>query len=456
MKLMLGFLFAAVLLLIALTAVTLRKTYFYVPAKELKRQAEAGDALASTLYRAVAYGSSLRALLWIVIALSSAGGFLLLSAVAPPAICFVAIAALLWLAFSWLPNTRVTTVGARLAAWSTPAIAKILSYLHPLLGRLASPFHKHYHAGSHTGLFEAGDILELLEKQQNQGDNRIPSGQLDMVKRMLSAHQYKVAEVLTPRADIKTVSDNETISLVLLDELHATNQSSFPVRRGNSDKITGTLYLDDLNLKTEGKVSDYMQHDVRYVHEDDSLNEALQAFFKTKHQLFVVVNSFEEYVGVLTLEHVMLQLMGDVGGNGFDQHHDIAAVANKHAHDDDEPEAEEPETVEMPPAEAADEVTEPEPESELVTDEPPAEAEEAGESAEPEVEEVGETVPEETEEPGIEEVSMEDEATEEPSGSLTQADPDSLAALDLPEETEEHETFEEGSHVEFKKPNKKK
>lgn len=440
MKLMLGFLFAVLLLLVALTAVTLRKTYYYVPAKELKRQAEAGDKLASTLYRAVAYGASLRALLWIVIVLSSAGGFLLLNAVAPPLICFIAIAGLLWLAFSWLPNTRVTSLGAHLAAWSTPTLAKVLSYVHPLLNRVANPFHKHYQAVNHTGLFETDDLMELLERQGGQEDNRVPVNQLEMVKRLLSSHTYKIADVCTPRAEVKTISDNDTIGLVLLDELHAANQSSFPVRRGNTDKIVGALYLNDLNLKTEGKVSDYMQSDVRYVHEDDSLNEVLQTFFKTKHQLFVVVNSFEEYVGIVTLEHVMQQLLGGFPDSGFDQHHDVTAVANKHAHDDDEPEElAEPEPSEVEPA---DELVEPEPETEIINEDEPAEHTVESEETRPAAE--------------SEELSMEDDAEEAPVEALTQTDPDSLAALDLPDEEESHETFTEGSHVDFQKPSKKK
>ena len=449
---MLGFLSAALLLLVALTAITLRKTYYYLPPKELKRQAEAGDNLAATLYRAVAYGNSLRALLWLIIGLSSAGGFLVLAAIAPPLLGLLLIASLLWLAFSWLPNTRVTAVGARLASWLTPAIAWLLTYLHPVLSRLVEPMYRHYQA-DHTRLYDADDLLELVERQSTQGDNRMSPDQLEAVKRTLTAHQYKVADVMRPRSQVKSISDSDTISLVLLDELHASGQSSFPVRQGRSDKIIGSLYLHDLNLKTEGSVRDYMHKDVRYLHEDDTLMQALQAFYKTKQQLFVVVNSFEEYVGIATLENIMQQLTGETKADDFDQHGDMAAVANKHAHDDDPlPETEEPE-----PEIAEEPVVEDEAEPEAAAEEPesePKEAEDGDDEFEAVIDESdGPPLEPETKEPSeVESLSMEDE-TESADEPLTE-NPDELAALDLPDETAEDDVV--GSHVDFEKPKTKK
>ena len=74
---------SALLLLLALTGIVIRKTYFYVPARELKRRAAKHDPAAAKLYRAVAYGNSLRALLWLYIGLTSAASFILLARALP-------------------------------------------------------------------------------------------------------------------------------------------------------------------------------------------------------------------------------------------------------------------------------------------------------------------------------------------------------------------------------------
>src|SRR5262245_9239285 len=65
------------LVILGLVALTLQRFYSSVPARELKRLAMRGDHLAEALYRPVAYGASMRLLLWLVFCLALAGGFLL-------------------------------------------------------------------------------------------------------------------------------------------------------------------------------------------------------------------------------------------------------------------------------------------------------------------------------------------------------------------------------------------
>ena len=448
-----NFVLALLLLVISLLGVAMRKIYFYLPPKELKRQAESGDVLARSLWRAVSYDASLKVLLWLWIGLTAAGGFVLLTKDAPWPIAFVGIALLLWISFAWFPRRpKVSGIEAKLAAWLTPGLVWLLNYIHPVLDRSLGHMVRHYSHDGHTNLFDNDDFVDLVKQQASQTDSRISPSELQRVEQALTAHKYKVRDVLTPRANIKSVSDSDTIGLVLLDELHASGQSAFPVVKNKTDKIVGALYLHDLNLKSEGKVRDYMQPDVRYLHEDDSLTQALQAFFKTKQQLFVVVNSFEEYVGVLSLEQLMQHVIGKIPGDGFDQHADLAAVANKHAHDDDEPEIVEPEQEEAIIPEPTDGITEPEPETELVTDEP-----EDTSQMEPE--------PEANVEESEQELEAETVSSEEPAEDFTaagelddeheQTNPDELAALDLPDEDDGTE-LGEGSHVSFEKPKAKK
>ena len=104
--------------------------------------------------------------------------------------------------------------------------------------------------------------------------------------------------------------------------------------------FVGTLAFKRLGIESHGQVQDIMSKDIFYVHENDPLAQALHAFFATHQPLFVVVNSFEEYVGIVTLEGILRQLLGDVHGDGFEDHHNVAAVAARH------PKAEKPKKAE--------------------------------------------------------------------------------------------------------------
>ena len=117
-----------------------------------------------------------------------------------------------------------------------------------------------------------------------------------------------------------------------MDTLHKSGHSRFPVYDGKKDNIVGTLYMRDLvNAKEGGTIKSVMKHDVGYVHEEQNLYDALQAVIKTHHHLLVVVNSFEEYVGIITLEDILEQVVGKLIVDEFDQYNDLRAVAARAA-----------------------------------------------------------------------------------------------------------------------------
>ena len=114
--------YATVFLLFALGGVVVRKTYFRLPLRELKRRAERGDKTARMLYRAVAYGNSLRGLLWLYIGLTSAAGLILLARELHIWVSLLIVGPLLWIAFSLVPASRTTRLGTWLTMMITPPI----------------------------------------------------------------------------------------------------------------------------------------------------------------------------------------------------------------------------------------------------------------------------------------------------------------------------------------------
>ncbi|HEY5442325.1 MAG TPA: CBS domain-containing protein [Candidatus Saccharimonadales bacterium] len=321
---------AIVLLLLALLGVAARKTYFAVPPRELKRRAAKREQPAAQLYRAVAYGSSLRTLLWLYIGLTSAASLVLLARFLPVWVSLLIVGPLLWIAFSLLPATRTTKLGTRATLLMTPPIVWLLNYLHPTLSRGATIAERRY-APSHTGIFERDDLLGLIEQQQQQADNRLSDEKLEIIKRALTFDDRKVGDVMTPRKRIKVILADDTIGPILIDEVHKSGQDFALVRESRKGDFVGSLAFRQLNLSSTGKVRGAMRSTVYYLHEDDSLGQALHAFFLTNYPVFVVINSAEDYVGTLTITDVLKQLLGHIPGDNFDQYADLAAVAARHS-----------------------------------------------------------------------------------------------------------------------------
>lgn len=319
----------------ALVSVSLQKTYSALPVRELKRRARSGNPTAKAMYRAASYGQSLRAVLWLFIIGFSVGFFFTVSRSAPVWFAVTASVALIWIAYVWLPATRVTALGERLAAISSAPLARLLAYLHPLISRLQRIIRGGKPTLPKTNVYEKEDLLDFLKIQQEQVDNRIDKTELEMAMSALTFGKKPVRKLLTPRRMVKVVSVEEDIGPVLMDELHASGHSRFPVYDGKKDNIVGTLYMRDLiSAKSSGTVRQVMKHDVAYVNEEQNLFDALQAVIKSHHHLLVVVNGFEEYVGIITLEDVLEQIIGKPIIDEFDQYHDLRAVAARAAKED--------------------------------------------------------------------------------------------------------------------------
>ncbi len=335
---MLIFLCGVLLTALMLFSISLLRVYRHVPAKELKRRARRGDELARLFHQAVAYGVSLDILLWFFIGTTAAALFVLLSVSLAWPIALVLCLLLIWIGFAWLPNAQISKYTVIATKAVTPAIHWLLELLQPVFKRISRVVvWQLKHTTIHTGMYEKEDLIDLIENQKVQADSRITKEELQIAKHSLQFGDKSVAEVMTPKRMIKSVSTIDLVGPVLMGELHKSGHSRFPVHQDNADNIVGTLYLRDVvNAKHGGFVKDIMRKDVFFVHEKQSLARVLDAFIKTKHHLFLVVNNFEEIVGLITIEDIVEQILGKQIIDEFDQYDDLRAVAHMQAEKDRE------------------------------------------------------------------------------------------------------------------------
>ncbi|OVE79571.1 hypothetical protein BVY00_00060 [bacterium G20] len=230
--------------------------------------------------------------------------------------------------FSIRPGSWLWQIAGFLAV---PA-AYVLSFLQPVVGRAAGLI-KNLEPHLHTGVYEKEDLLDLLRRQSGLVDNRISETELKAARGALTFGDKTVTSVMTPRMAVTWVSRDDTISPKLMDDLHKTGHIRFPVTASGSQptnpEVVGILYLTDLlkNLERSGVVGAVMKKDAHFINESHSLAQALDGFLKSGQHLLIVVNNFEEVVGVLTLEDVLSQILGQKITDEFDGYGDLRAVA---------------------------------------------------------------------------------------------------------------------------------
>lgn len=147
--------------------------------------------------------------------------------------------------------------------------------------------------------------------------------------------QKKVEDIMTPRGVVAYVKKQDVIGPYILNDLHQTGHSRFPVIDGDIDHVVGILHTHDLITlgdKDTKSAGDLMDDHVYYINTNQTLDHALNAFLKSHRHMFIVVNEYRETAGVVTLEDVMEELLGIKILDEFDQHDDLRAVAERVSH----------------------------------------------------------------------------------------------------------------------------
>lgn len=162
-----------------------------------------------------------------------------------------------------------------------------------------------------------------------------------LIVHSLSFGDQLVSSIMTPKSMIDSIKNSEFLGPLTLDELHKTGHSRLPVIKGDIDHVIGILNLQSLlalDIKRSTTAEKAMESKVFYIHQNQSLQHALAAFLKTKHQLFIVVNEFRETVGLLSLEDVIEALLGRKIVDEFDAHDNLREVAMRNPHGNNHPE----------------------------------------------------------------------------------------------------------------------
>lgn len=218
--------------------------------------------------------------------------------------------------------------------WLMPVLNKLLLITLPLSRPIGQFLDKKF-ARQLPVIHGKQHLLEMLEAHRSSVYSDIDEEGIEIAKHALNFGSKQIREIMIPKAKVASVSAEDPIGPIIMDELHKSGHSRFVVT-SDDERVVGVLYLKSLLFdKSTGKIKDLMDPEVFYVHEELPLGHALQAFIKTRHHLFVVVNNFEDFVGILTLEDVIEQIIGKQIIDEFDKYdnpREVAALRAKKHH----------------------------------------------------------------------------------------------------------------------------
>jgi CBS domain containing-hemolysin-like protein len=312
---------------IVLTAMSLAWRELSTP--HLKHWAQKGEPTSKALYPLKARGSAVLLTVEMFRALVVSATFVILAVSMNSAMAWIIGAIILFVVFLVLSELYFKPFGTLILAYtSRPLLALVntLKFVTVPLGRVFDRFIE-----EQPVTLTRAELHHMLTAVV-PADTDLSQDELRIVKHALSFGDKTVHDIMTPRSVIASVKEDEVLSPLLLDELHQSGHSRFPVLAEDGGEAVGILYIKDLvDLKAHSKVGELMHKPVHFVNETRELDHVLQAFLRTKQHMFLVVNSFAEITGLITIEDVVEQILGKPIIDEFDKYDSMRDVAEARA-----------------------------------------------------------------------------------------------------------------------------
>lgn len=143
----------------------------------------------------------------------------------------------------------------------------------------------------------------------HSSDNLVNKKVLSKIENLFKLQYSSVEDIMIPMSKVVVIDEDDYIGPILLDELHKTSLTIFPV--ASQGRIIGSVRLIDMKDHTaKTKVKDFTKSEVNYIKEDESIEGLIEVFAEYKNEQFLVIDGKENIKGVVNIYQV-LQLFFD-------------------------------------------------------------------------------------------------------------------------------------------------
>lgn len=212
---------------------------------------------------------------------------------------------------------------AKFAAPTINALTYILipfTFIFGLWKKLLLKLFKHNNDNAITD-----DELKIMVEEAEQ-EGGINAQESDLIRSAIEFNDLEAKDILVPRVDMVAIDVDtplEEVDKIFLD----TRYSRLPVYKDTIDNIIGILHEKDfIKQKMDGKFSlEKACKPAVFVVSTTKLNTVLQQLQKGKSHMAVVSGEFGDTVGIITMEDILEELVGEI----WDEHDEVLSEITK-------------------------------------------------------------------------------------------------------------------------------
>lgn len=212
-----------------------------------------------------------------------------------------------------IPKTLGVTFAGALATPVAHAIRWLTVALGPLVS-LAGSISRGIRGAKDVPPMSIDDIRLLTAFGRQQGV--VGARTAGIIDRATRLHQLRADDVLVPRQQVMALSKQQSPDEVLRT-IRDSQHSRFPFTpTGQLDDVSGVVLAKELLIALQDRpaVIDWtaVVRDPLIIPESKPLNSLLQAFRSERQHLAIVVDEYGGTEGIVTLEDVLEELVGDI------------------------------------------------------------------------------------------------------------------------------------------------
>ncbi|MFZ4725285.1 MAG: gliding motility-associated protein GldE [Paludibacter sp.] len=226
------------------------------------------------------------------------------------------------------PKVYATQYARKAATIAVPVLSVLEKILGPFVSLLINSTsivnnRLAKHTRNNISMDELSHALELTSNSKDE-DTEILEG-------IIKFGNIQVIDIMTSRVDVVDVNIKSNFKQ-LLDVIISSGYSRIPVYSGTRDNIKGLLYSKDLLPHLDKPANFRWQSLVRpayYVPETKKIDDLLNEFQEHKIHLALVVDEYGGVSGLITLEDILEEIVGDISDE-YDNEEELFSKIDNH------------------------------------------------------------------------------------------------------------------------------
>lgn len=215
------------------------------------------------------------------------------------------------------PKSMAKEMPEKFASFSAPVLHALIMVFTPvnfLFSAWKKFLSRHFHGEENDGITDA-ELMTMVSEAENDGE--LTNHESELIRSAIEFDDVEVEEVLTPRVDVVAVADDISMQ-ELADAFDESGYSRLPVYHETIDNIIGVVHEKDYYQATRrGSASmDELVAPTLYTTGSTQISALLRTLREEHHHMAVVVDEYGGTEGIVTLEDILEELVGEI----WDEH----------------------------------------------------------------------------------------------------------------------------------------